>query len=292
MNFGFWILEGVRGFFSHRLTAAIAVAGMALSLWIFGFLYLAWENLSEYRRETLAGFQLEVFLDVTSSEENHNSIGEQISALDGIIGVEYISRREAADIFSEEFGEEIFQILEENPFPASFKVNLASSNLNDEDAERLAKKIGSIPGVDEVIFHGRLLNLLQEKFDAVLRLFLAVGGVVLLGTMAVFLQGIRLSIISRRNFVNALLLAGAKFNAVRLPFILEGLLTGIIAGVSAYAGLIVIQFFIDRFFITFGFNNIVYLLIPTGMALGLIGSLISVGSSLKGYLMGANRYSV
>ena len=286
------MLEGIRGFFSHRLTAAIAVAGMGLSLWIFGFLYLVRENLSEYQHKLLAGFQLEVFLDITSSAENHSSIGEQISTIDGIIDVKYISPREAANIFSEEFGEEIFQILEENPLPASFKVTLTSSHFTDKETGRLVKKIENIPGVEEVIFHGRLLGLLLEKFDAFLGLLLTVGGVILVGTMAVFLQGIRLSIISRRNFVNALLLAGAKFNTVRFPFILEGFLTGVIAGVSAYIGLVIIQFFIDRFFITFGFDSILYLLIPTGVVLGLFGALISVRANLKGHLMDIDRYGI
>jgi cell division transport system permease protein len=282
LNLGFWLIEGVRGFFHHRITAVVTILGMAMSLWIFGFFYLVWENLERYKQKLLSGFQLEVFLDVASDAANHRAIGEQISSLDGIKDVVYISKQEAAKNFALEFGDEIFGILEENPLPASFKVTTSSTKNFNVTARFLARQIEALPGVDEVVFQGSLMEIIEKRFHDFSRTFLIVGGVILLGTMIIFIQGIKLSISSRKNFVNSMLLAGAKFRVIRFPFILEGVLTGVFSGAVAYLGLILIQFLVNKFLLNFDLVPGLYILVIMGTFLGFFAAIISVSRNLRG----------
>ena len=291
MNLGFWFAEGAKGLFHHRLTAAITIIGMTFALWTFGFLYLAQSNLAQYEEKVLSGFQLETFLETTTIPGEHQQIWEQISAFDGIIDIKYVSKEEAAQIFAQEFGDELFNILQDNPLPASFKITIDPEYFSSQKAEQLIQKIQRLPGVDDVVFHGNLLDMLKVKFELFTKLFLALGALLLAASMLVFLQGIRLSILARKNFVNTLLLSGAKFSSLKIPFVIEGTITGIIAGGLAYAGLKIIQLLINHFFISFDFHTRLYLLLPAGIILGLIGALTAVNRNLKGYLYDKRSYN-
>lgn len=284
LNLGFWFAEGAKGLLYHRLTAMITIVGMALSLWLFGFLYLIMMNLQAYRISLTKGFQLEVFLEPATNFELHQHIREQIAKLDGIIEIEYIDSEKAAEIFAREFGKEIFNILEHNPLPASYKVNLDPKNRSVEYAEELSRQISQFPGVDEVVFQSGLMELLENKFDALSKSLLIFGILILSGTMAVFYQGIKLSLKVRKNFIYTLVLAGANFRTIKLPFIFEGIITGLIAGIGSYAGLLAAHFLLNRFFITLTLPDWLYMLVPAGLIFGLAGAAFSVSKIPKSFL--------
>ncbi len=284
LNPDFWIAEGFRGIFTHRFTSTVTIIGISLSLGIFGFLYLLWENIQQYRQDLLSSFEIEVFIDPSVPESEHSNIGELIKELDGINNVEYVSKEEAAEIFARDFGEELFEILEENPLPASFKASIAPDYRTSVRTQALIERINGIQGVDESVFHGSLLEKLNFSFNTFARVLIFIGLILLSVAMAVFFQGIGLSIRARQSFINSLLLTGARFGAIRLPFIMEGFFIGLISGVIAYAALLSVSLVIDRFFINFVFIKQVYIFIPLGTLLGFLGSLLSTNKNLKGYL--------
>jgi len=284
LNMGFWLGEGFRGVFIHRFTSVVTVMGIALSLWIFGFIYLIWGNIQKYRDSILSNIQIEAFIDTVIPESEHKKIREQISALEGITDIIYVSKEEAARIFAEDFGEDLFEILDDNPLPASFRLTLAPNKRETVKAEALIDKLENIKGIEEAFFHGSLMDAVDYRFRSFSRIIAGSGLLILCGTMLVFIQGIGLSIRGRKAFINSLLLSGVKFQAIRLPFILEGLITGIIAGGAAYILLLASAFLIDYFLLAFTFYKNLYWIIPAGVILGLIGSLISTNRNLRGYL--------
>ena len=272
LNFGFWLLEGARGLVLHRLTAVVAILGMTLTLWLFGLLYLLWSNLQEYRKELLQGVKLEAFLETGLNPESHSAIGEQIRQIDGITEVEYISTEDAAEIFAREFAAEVFGILEVNPLPASFKATLAPGKQSLSEAEKLVRVIDSIPGVEEVVFQSGVLELLQSRFDAVSRIIIIGGVFLFLGTMLVFLQGIRLSLRERRSYIYSLLMTGASHLAVRLPFIVEGTITGLVSGGAALLLILITRLAIDRYIFSLDFPDWMYFIALAGGGAGISGS--------------------
>lgn len=285
LNLGFWIAESVGGLFRHRLTAALTILGMSLTLWILGLLLLLWRNVEEYRDHLLEGLQIEVFLEPGLAPETETQIREQIALFDGIKEVRYVSPEEAAEIFAREFGGEIFAILEENPLPPSLKVALEPNRRGSQNAAEIAKKIERIPGADEVVFQGGLVELLETKFNALLKTLAAIGGLIFAATAAIFFQGVKLSLAARRDYVNALFLNGAKISAIKLPFVLEGAMTGLIAGAAAYGGVVLTHLILDRYFITLSYSGEMFLLTPAGIFLGLGGAIMAVDRNLEKFLL-------
>ena len=284
LNLGFWIIEGFRGIFYHRLTAAVSIMGIGLSLWIFGFLYIAWENLDEYRENLLSGLQIEVFLDTEIGPASHQKIGEQILTLDGISSIEYISTEKAAQIFAEDFGDELFEILENNPLPASFRVRLEANYLNTDSTRRLITKIQRLEGTEEAVFHGDLLQSIRYRFKNISLSLAVTASLILIAAVIVFFQGIGLSIRARKDFVNSLVLSGAKIETIRIPFIWEGILIGSIAGTLACGALIIIVFLTDRFLISMHLPDKLMLIIPAGIIAGYAGALVSSRNHLRDFL--------
>ena len=284
-NLGFWLLEGVRGLMRHRLTAAVTILGMTLSIWIFGVIYLIWSNVRDYRNKLISGFQMEVFMEPAVSSNELAEVGDLIADLDGVEQVDFVSPQQAAEIFAKEFGGEIFAILENNPLPASFKVTVKPSKNTARLAEELKGKITSMRGVDEVAYQGGLIELLEKRFDSLIKALLAVTGILFIGTMFVFFQGIKLSLASRSVFVSSLFLCGAKINTIKLPFVLEGIMTGLVAGAVAYFGITTVTFIIDRFFISLEITGFPALAIPAGAALGFLGASFSVSRNLTPFLL-------
>ncbi|MBC8278559.1 MAG: hypothetical protein H8E46_10030 [FCB group bacterium] len=284
LNLGFWIYEGFRGIFYHRLTAAVSIMGIGLSLWIFGFLYVAWENLNQYRENLLSGLQIEVFLDTEIGPASHQKIGEQIMVLDGINNIEYISTDKAAEIFAEDFGDELFEILEDNPLPASFKVRIEPEYLNTDSTRKLIDRISTLRGAEEAVFHGDLLQKIRYRFKNISLSLAVAASLILIAAVIVFFQGIGLSIRARKDFVNSLVLSGAKIETIRIPFIWEGILIGFIAGTLACAALIIIVFLTDKFLISMHLPDKLLLIIPAGTIAGYAGALVSARNHLRGFL--------
>jgi len=281
LNAGFWIAEGFRGILLHRLTAAVSIAGLALSLWLCGMLYLVWGNLTGYKQSLFSAFQIDVFLDVNSSAETHSRLQEQISALPGITNTEYISTDEAAKIFARDFGDELFQVLDDNPLPASFKITLSPDYRNSARAQTVIDKIERLPEVDEVLFQGALLEDLNRRFHNFSRIVTYIAAAVFIGSALIFLQGMALSFRARQTYIYSTLLSGATANSLRLPFIIEGLLSGTLSGISALAALGLVQYAIAKFLTPFQFYDKTILLIPLGTIIGSLISFFSINYNLK-----------
>ncbi len=285
LNLGFWTVESLRGLMRHRLTAGLTITGMALTLWILGLALLIWSNVEEYRGRIMEGLQIEVFLEPGLSRGVQDKIGEQIAAFDGIKEVNYISPEQAAEIFAREFGGEIFAILEENPLPPSFKVTLNSDRRSAGNASRVSGKIEGISGVDEVAFQGSVVEMLEARFDTLLKTLLAVGGLIFIGTAALFFQGVKISLAARKDFINALFLTGAKIGTIKFPFILEGAVAGLIAGAAAYSGVVVTHLILNKYLMSLSYSGEMFLLTPVGIVLGYGGAVMAVNRSLDKYLL-------
>ena len=289
-NIFFWIFEGIRGIKYHRLSALVSLLGMSLSLWIFGMGFLVQQNAQRYRAMMMEGLKLEVFLEPGIDDGKVKEIREQIEGLNGINKVKYISPEDAAEDFAEEFGGEIFDILEENPLPSSFRLTLEPSSRSGIAASAIMNTLSGLSGVDEVVYPGELVELLEERFRRFIGFFTALGIFFLLGTLFIFLQGIRLSLISRKEYVEALFLTGTRISTLKLPFLMEGVVIGTISGGLALIMVYTAGFLMNRYLLELTPVNYMYLLIPAGCILGGIAAALSLKINLKKFLVQRLKY--
>jgi cell division transport system permease protein len=284
---GYVLREGLSGFKRAKLATTISIVTISISLILLGTFAVIFTNLHEFADSLRREVQIEVFLaeDVTDAQQNR--IRQRIQAQPGVDEVSFISKEDAAEIFKEEFGEDIFSVLDFNPLPASFRISLQPEYVHPDSMQTLAATIGELEGTDSVVYYQSLLEMLTDKIQTFVAVSVGVG--LLLALSAIFLVSntIRLTIYAKRKLIQTMKLVGATRAFIRKPFLLEGFMQGFLGGITAA----LIIFFVI-YYIQSGFSGNIFILqryeiyfygaiILTGSFLGLLGSAVSIRKFLR-----------
>lgn len=231
------VREAVAGFGRAPLLGGLSIAAIGVSLLIVGLFAVAGYNVDRALSGVESRVEVVAYLRDDVDEELVGLATAEIEAYPEVGGVTYISRVEALYRASQEMTEfsDVFSDLEVNPLPASLVVRLAPGHRTPADAERVAERVEGYDFVEEVRY-GR------EWVDRLYRLRRIVGGgALLLGASfaigAVLLIGIavRMAVLARRREISIMKTVGATESYIRRPFLVEGLLTGLLGGVVATA---------------------------------------------------------
>ena len=144
MSLLYSIKEGLEGFRRARLSSFASVSVVALSLTLVGVFLIATINMTRLVRSIQKRMSLEVFIDNSLNEDGIAKLEGEINNLDGINSIEFISKEKAAQTFKEEFGENIFEILEENPLPSSFRIDLDQEYRSAVNAEKVVEQLNTL----------------------------------------------------------------------------------------------------------------------------------------------------
>ena len=177
--------------------------------------------------------ELEVFIDNSYTMIQVEVLRQRILNIDGIDSVRYVSKEEALEIINQQLNQDILEILDENPLPSSFQVKLKPSVRSAANAQQISDQLNQLEGVDEIFYRQDLLIILEKYIRIFLIIVLGIG--LLLGMGAVFLVSntIKLIIFSRSNIIEIMKLVGATSRFIRRPFLIEGVIQGLIGGCLA-----------------------------------------------------------
>ena len=233
MSVWYTVRESLEGFRRARMAAAITTFTVAFALVLMALVYIVASNLGRVVLSLRARVQMEAFLDPALTDQEAQRIEDRIRTIAGVAEVEFVSKEKALLEFEREFGEDVFSVLDENPLPASFRIRLKPEFRRSQLAKQVADAVGRIDGVDEVIYRGDILALL-DRYMGVVLLGGAVFGVLIgLGSVLLISNTIRLAILSRANVIEIMQLVGATNGFIRRPFLLEGMLQGLLGGAFA-----------------------------------------------------------
>jgi cell division transport system permease protein len=274
--------EGFSGFKRAKLSMFAAVFTICVSLLLLSFFAILFLNANNVVNSLREKVEMEAFLNDQLSNDKITEVKGLVEMLDGIREVRYVSKEEAAKIFQQEFGEDIYKILNFNPLPASLKIFLKDGYKTAKHAEVIVNQVKSIKGVDDVIYRKQLLEMLDERAKLFLWITLGVGIFITLSSVILVANTIRLAIYAKRKIIQTMKLIGATRGFIRLPFLLEGFLQGLLGGLIA-AGIVFVLFNYMEQWLTVSLSQFVYvqpyyysIIVGVGCVLGLFGSMISV----------------
>ncbi len=282
MNLIYILKEGYSGFKRAKLATAASVITISISLLLVGLFLIVSLNTSRIISLIENKVEIEAFLQEPITKNQINDVQKSILFTPGVDSVQFISKEEAALIFKQDFGEDIYSVLDFNPLPPSFKIFLKDHYKKTEHASRVVESIRSIKGVDEVAYRKELIDFLEKRTLLLNIIGLVVG--IIFGVSAIFLVAntIRLAIYSKRKIIQTMKLVGATKWFIRTPFLLEGILQGILGGIFSAIMLWVVIFFTSQWltaelseFLKIDFSLYLTLALMGGV-LGFIGSIISV----------------
>lgn len=231
----FLIKESFRTIMRHQGVTTISIVIMSLTLLILAVFLLATDNMLRFVSQATEEMRVYAYLKDSVDQPLIEKYHRQILSMPEVAQVIFISKNEAMIEFQEELGEDsdLLGALDSNPLPASFRITLNEQYKEKEKTEIFAAQISAMSGVEEVRYGEDFL----EKFSSITRGFFYVdaflGIVVILSSVFIISNAVRLSVVSRKRTIEILKLVGATNRFIATPFVVEGALEGgIAAGIS------------------------------------------------------------
>ena len=281
--------EALLSFRRTPLLSGLSVTTIAFSLFTVGLFLLVALNLREALKGLEERVEIVAFILRGTPPETVTLASQDIAAFPEVKEVEYVTEDQALTRARKELVEfrDAYRDLSVNPLPASFEIRLKEGYRNATAAAQVAKRLEGFSFVEDIRYGRDWV----ERLDKLRNLAGVVGFVIGLAfaAVAVVIIGvtIRLTILQRAREISIMRLVGATNRFIRGPFLLEGALKGLLGGllslVLCYAGF---RLFRDSNLSTlaglvfFGPDQMA-MLVLFGVALGLIGSLVSVGRHLR-----------
>src|SRR6058998_1853707 len=229
--------EALLAFRRAPLLSALSVTTIAFSLFVVGLFGLVAVNLQQALRDVAERVEIVAYLLPGAPIETITLAEKDIEAFPEVQAAAYVSEDQALDRARAELVEfrDVLQELERNPLPASIEVKLKPRFRDVDHVNDVAERLRGFGFVDDVRFG---LDWV-EKLDRLRQIAAAVGLVVgaAFAAVAIIIIGttIRMAVLQRSREIAIMRLVGATDGFVRRPFLLEGLLKGVLGGLAALA---------------------------------------------------------
>ena len=278
------LYSGLRTTFSNiiknKQTFLLSVATITISIFILGLFLILFFNLNAFLLKLNNQVQLIAYLndDITISQKS--VLKNYISKSPKVESVMEVSREQAWTEFQSNMSDNLKTLLELdfNPLPVSYKIHFVELDNRFIHIREFADRLKNQQGIESVEY-GEDWIARFEKFMAFSRVFLfALGCLLFLGLTFIISNTIRLSIHSRQDEIELMLLIGATPRFVKIPFLLEGILQGLVGSGAALFLISGVQYYLKKTFQSsaeFMIKDIEFIGEP--ILLGLIGLSVFIG---------------
>lgn len=282
MSLSYTIKESLSGFTRTKLSTAISIITIGISLVLLGVFAVISINTSRFIEMLRAKVELEAFLQEPISRDQINTLINRVRAVNGVDSLVYISKDEAAKIFKDEFGEDIKKVLDFNPLPPSFKIYIKPEFRTTTAVDGIYRELVALRGIDQIIYRKELLELIDKRTNTINNVTLGLGLLISLSAILLVSNTIRLAIYAKRKLIRTMELVGATWTFIRLPFLIEGMVQGVVGGMIAAGVLYVVLEYAARL-VASDFSAYIHMptvfyavVVATGLVLGLLGAIISI----------------
>ncbi len=295
-NVSYLVKKGISSVWKNFIMSFASFSILLVSLLQISIAVLIMANINIIMGNIEDTNQIAIFIKEDASEADITHIRQVLDGNSDLTDVKYISPDEGIEHFKEDLGEysELLGSLEENPVPHSFFARVTDLS----KIRPVVTAILSIEGVEEVRAPYDFASALQNIRSMFSVIVIGILVTLVVVSIVIISNTIRSSVFARRNEITIMKYVGATNGFIKLPFFVEGMFVGVLAGAASW-GLAwfiydsIFSLFTDNFTLweMFGFFN----LIPfdnvcwtvlgincaAGALLGAVGTVISMGKYLK-----------
>lgn len=288
-SMGYLLKEGFKNVWNNRIMSIASIGVLISCLVLTGTAALLSMNVAKVVESVGDSNVTTVYLDDEIDELKGTYIAKEINKLENVTKVEFYSKEDAILTYKEVLGEEVFKNMlgKNNPLPNAVNVTMDDLSKYDETV----KKILTIDGVDSVNSRREVAQRLTSLNKLVSRLSFFV--IIALGIISLFIisNTIRMTMYSRRFEISIMKSVGATNAFVRIPFIIEGIVMGLISSaLSTLALMFVYDLVMSAIehlipITTIPFMDVIWIVIASftvaGTLIGALGGFISIRKYLK-----------
>lgn len=283
----FFIGESFKSLKRNKTISIASAATVAATLFILGISLLVMLNIKQGILEVQSKVEIKVYLKDNVTNSQKSAIEDKINSTNGIVSVNYETKAQAVDKFRNQLGNQNKSLADglekNNPLPNSYIIKVTTP----EVVSKVVDNIKNMNGIDSIQDGKGIV----DKIISITKTIKWVGTVIfiILIGVSLFLIGntIKLTVYSRRKEIGIMKYIGATDWFIRWPFIMEGMLIGLMGGILAdivlYYLYRLMYFKMSTSFIMmqlispqYIYTNILALFVLLGIAIGAIGSIISM----------------
>lgn len=231
--------ESFAGFRRRKLTTGVTILIMGSSLLVLAVLTLATLNLGHLLETARASIDIRVFLRDGLDNSQVVELQPRFMVIPGVDQVNFISPEAALNDFRAHLGEEadLLDLVDTNPLPASFHLTLGPEFRNLEAVRSIEGEINTWPEVGEIIFNQAWVDALEVWAFRFQIASLVVGLIVFFAAVFVISNTVKLTMAASARVIFIQKLVGATNAFIRTPFVMEGVIQGMLAGALAMGSL-------------------------------------------------------
>ena len=282
---GYLIGEGFSNVFKNKKSTGASLMIMCATMLIFGIFLILGENINHFVDQVEAEQGIQVFIKNDATQEQIQQLGDKIKGINGVSTIQFVSKEDALNQMKERFGDKQDLLSgyegENNIFTASYVVTLADLTQSKSIQNQIltfdtVKKITSKDDTITTLIN--LANGIKIVTGVILVLLIIISVFIIANT-------IKLTVHSRRKEISIMKYVGATNGFIRWPFIVEGMIIGILAsGISIVIVGLAYNFLAEKLvnsefmqvihmsLISFGdmFNSIIFVYMLLGIGIGVL----------------------
>ncbi len=216
------------------VTLCISTTMVLILLGLVVFSVLTARNLSNYVKENLT---VTLMLNDTLSVNDAHRLCRDLYHRPYSRNIDYVSKEQALKEQTAAMGSDPSEFLGMNPFVATLELQLKSDYANGDSLKWIAAELKKNPNVVDVAYQEDLMDKVNHNLQKVSLVLLVLAALLTFISYSLVSNTVRLGVYSRRFLINTMKLVGASWGIIRRPFMIDGLVIGLVAALLACAAL-------------------------------------------------------
>lgn len=290
------IKEGFKSVFKNKKATLASLGTMCATMFIFGIFFILGENINFFVKGLEDEQAIRVNIVKSATDEEIETLKEEIKKIEGVNteNIELLTEDDALESLREQFGDNAYVLdsYDAQVFSKAFMVRLTDLELNLQ----VQDEIGKLENVKSISNSNQTVSALTSVANGIRIVTLVLLVLLIIISIFIISNTIKLTVHARRKEISIMKYVGATNGFIRFPFIIEGIIIGIIAGAItilliglAYNGIMPafvntatsIKLGIDLVSFADMFTSIVTVYLMLGIGIGVIGSSISMRKYLE-----------
>jgi len=287
MRIFFLLKESLSGYRRYKLSFFLTVFSIFIAISLLGFFSYLFINAQLLVNEVRNRVQVEAFFYNYVSDSKADSLIKELYKIEGVSKISYISKEQAKQRFIKETGIDFRDVLNYNPLPSSITIEIESKFINKDYISALKKFLLESNLVTDVIYNQEFLDEIETRISTFQKILIIIFAIVSISTVLLVSNTIRLAMQNKIDVINTMRLVGATHLFIELPFLIEGIIVGLLG--SLFAALLVygLHIFISELIIIEilitkkDLLTLLFIIISFGSILGFLGSFFTIKKFLK-----------
>ena len=225
----YFLTEGFRNVFKNKKSTFSCLGVMCATMLIFGLFFTIGENINSWVKNLEQEQGMQVFMDYDATEEEIRSLNEDLNKIEGVNSVTFVSKEDAYNSMKEKFGknENALRSFTADAFSVSYMVTLTDLSMNDQ----VYNSINNLDTVREIQNKRDTIQTLSKVGNTIQIVTFVMFAILILISLFIISNTIKLTVHARRKEISIMKYVGATNGFIRTPFMIEGIIIGIISGV-------------------------------------------------------------